>query len=180
VDSAEQFLDFIKLSASKRVFSNNGVNERSSRSHHVFQIRIHGQDLRKGNFESLLNIIDLAGSERRASMQSAVPSKSSAAPSKHVTTSKTISKKPQQQQTTKRDLNSSFDQQQQLEQESISINKSLTTLGRIFMMLADRKTANQQKPPYRESKLTRILQDSLSYENKTLMIVNVCSGSDNF
>lgn len=47
------------------------------------------------------------------------------------------------------------------------------------MMLADRKTKTRPQPPYRESKLTRILQDSLSYETKTLMIVNVCSGSEN-
>ena len=47
------------------------------------------------------------------------------------------------------------------------------------MMIADRKAKVRQMPPYRESKLTRILQDSLSYETKTLMIVNVCSGSEN-
>jgi hypothetical protein len=47
------------------------------------------------------------------------------------------------------------------------------------MMIADRKTKSRPQPPYRESKLTRILQDSLSYETKTLMIVNVCSGSEN-
>jgi hypothetical protein len=46
-------------------------------------------------------------------------------------------------------------------------------------MLADRKAKTRPTPPYRESKLTRILQDSLSYETKTLMIVNVCSGSEN-
>ena len=68
VDSAQQFLEYIKLSASKRIFSNNGVNERSSRSHHIFQIKIHGQDNRYEPYESLLNIIDLAGSERRGSM----------------------------------------------------------------------------------------------------------------
>jgi len=66
-----------------------------------------------------------------------------------------------------------------LEAESVCINQSLTTLGRIFMMIADRKTKSRPQPPYRESKLTRILQDSLSYETKTLMIVNVCSGSEN-
>jgi len=45
-------------------------------------------------------------------------------------------------------------------------------------MLADRKVKTRPNPPYRESKLTRLLQNSLSYETKTLMIVNVCSGSD--
>lgn len=65
------------------------------------------------------------------------------------------------------------------EKEANFINKSLTTLGRVFMILADRKSKNKQTPPYRESKLTRILQDSLTYESMTLMIVNICSGIEN-
>ena len=42
-------------------------------------------------------------------------------------------------------------------------------------MLADRSAKTKQSLPYRECKLTRILQDSLSYQSKTVMIVNVCS-----
>ena len=42
-------------------------------------------------------------------------------------------------------------------------------------MLADRSSKNKQVLPYRECKLTRILQDSLNYQSKTVMIVNVCS-----
>ena len=45
------------------------MNEHSSRSHHVFQIKIMGENNRFEHFESLLNIIDLAGSERRSNMQ---------------------------------------------------------------------------------------------------------------
>jgi hypothetical protein len=45
------------------------MNERSSRSHHVFQIKI-TRDSGIGNrAENMLNIIDLAGSERRVDMQ---------------------------------------------------------------------------------------------------------------
>ena len=60
------------------------------------------------------------------------------------------------------------------ETEAIFINQSLTTLGRIFAILGNRKV-KKSVPPYRESKLTRILQDSLTYDSKTVMIVNVCS-----
>jgi hypothetical protein len=39
-----------------------------------------------------------------------------------------------------------------VEKEATFINKSLTTLGRIFNMLSDRKPKNsKQVPPYRES-----------------------------
>ena len=62
-----------------------------------------------------------------------------------------------------------------LETESKFINKNLTTLGRVFSILSNRKLQNKKAPPYRECKLTRLLQDSLQYENcKTVMILNVC------
>ena len=61
------------------------------------------------------------------------------------------------------------------ETEGTFINKSLSTLGRIFKMLADRSAGSRQALPYRECKLTRILQDSLNFQSKTVMIVNVCS-----
>jgi hypothetical protein len=45
-----------------------------------------------------------------------------------------------------------------LETESCFINKNLTTLGRIFAILASRKLAGKAPvPPYRECKLTRLL-----------------------
>ena len=59
--------------------------------------------------------------------------------------------------------------------EGIEINKSLTTLGRVFGLLANRKASQKSVPPYRESKLTRLLAPSLTYDSKTVMIVNVCS-----
>jgi len=47
-----------------------------------------------------------------------------------------------------------------LETESKFINKNLTTLGRIFSILSNRKTHGTKGapvPPYRECKLTRLL-----------------------
>ena len=55
----------IDESAAKRIFKNNGINPHSSRSHHVFQIRINSYDKLGKPHQSLLNIVDLAGSERR-------------------------------------------------------------------------------------------------------------------
>lgn len=42
-------------------------------------------------------------------------------------------------------------------------------------MLADRSSASKKGLPYRECKLTRLLQGSLNSEGKTVMVVNVCS-----
>lgn len=36
IDHLSDFLQSIKLSASRRVFGNNGINAHSSRSHHIF------------------------------------------------------------------------------------------------------------------------------------------------
>jgi hypothetical protein len=63
IKNAREFLDQIEVSQSKRIFKNNGVNERSSRSHHVFQIKILSKNKLGRPHESLLNIVDLAGSE---------------------------------------------------------------------------------------------------------------------
>ena len=55
----------IHSSNQKRIFKDNGKNDRSSRSHHIFQIKIKTHDILGKYRESLLNIVDLAGSERR-------------------------------------------------------------------------------------------------------------------
>jgi hypothetical protein len=47
-------------------------------------------------------------------------------------------------------------------------------------MLANRKANERVMPPYRDSKLTRILESSLKYDSKTVMIVTVCSDASNF
>lgn len=54
--------------------------------------------------------------------------------------------------------------------EAIAINSSLTTLGKCIIALGDKKTAHV---PYRESKLTKILQDALGGKCKTALIVTL-------
>ena len=66
VGSASEFMEWVMISSQKRITKANAVHSRSSRSHHVFQIRINSQDPKgKKPKKSLLNVVDLAGSERR-------------------------------------------------------------------------------------------------------------------
>ena len=56
------------------------------------------------------------------------------------------------------------------------INKSLSALGQVINALTDEKLSHV---PYRDSKLTRILQDSLGGNSKTALIVAVSPSSFN-
>ena len=61
--------------------------------------------------------------------------------------------------------------------EMTKINLSLTTLGKVIQNLA-KKQLSQYHVPYRDSKLTRILQDSLGGNCKTVLIVTVAPISE--
>lgn len=61
--------------------------------------------------------------------------------------------------------------------EATKINLSLSTLCHVISALTDPKSTYV---PYRDSKLTRLLQDSLGGNTKTLMISNVGPAEYNF
>ena len=54
--------------------------------------------------------------------------------------------------------------------EAVKINLSLSTLGNVIFALVDGRSTHI---PYRNSKLTRLLQDSLGGNSKTVMIANI-------
>ncbi|WAQ97743.1 KIF4-like protein [Mya arenaria] len=64
--------------------------------------------------------------------------------------------------------------------EGININKGLLCLGNVISVLGDESNSNR-KPhvPYRDSKLTRILQDSLGGNSYTVMIACVSPADSN-
>lgn len=57
----------------------------------------------------------------------------------------------------------------EMAKETGNINKSLFVLGKVISCLADKK-ASKQHIPYRDSKLTMLLMDSIGGSSKTLMI----------
>ena len=157
----------------RRVVASTKMNATSSRSHAICVLKIKGvvvvsevnsqiatanDDGISRTFEAKLTLVDLAGSERLKKTQA----KGNRA------------------------------------KEGISINKGLFVLGKVVSALADKgrklseieAQANQDnkkkrkksmplpKPPYRDSKLTRLLQDSLGGNSRTIMIA--CVSPANF
>ncbi|CAA7388358.1 unnamed protein product [Spirodela intermedia] len=57
--------------------------------------------------------------------------------------------------------------------EAANINRSLSTLGLVIMTLVDIANGKQRHVPYRDSRLTFLLQDSLGGNSKTTIIANV-------
>lgn len=63
--------------------------------------------------------------------------------------------------------------------QGVDINKGLLTLGNVISALGDDTKRGRVHVPYRDSKLTRMLQDSLGGNSQTLMICCVSPAESN-
>lgn len=131
VISPEEVYDVMSKGADNRATAATNMNDRSSRSHSLFLLKLHQTnmvDLSKKSGK--LYLVDLAGSEK-AGKTGATGDKLD---------------------------------------EAKTINKSLTSLGLVITKL----TQGEQHIPYRDSKLTRVLTESLGGNAKTALII-ACS-----
>ncbi|RAK77638.1 putative kinesin family protein (KlpA) [Aspergillus fijiensis CBS 313.89] len=132
LESPEMVETILKRAASNRSVAATKANERSSRSHSVFILKLIGEnDITGERSEGTLNLVDLAGSER---------------------------------------LSHSGATGERL-RETQNINRSLSCLGDVIAALGQGKEGGHI--PYRNSKLTYLLQFSLGGNSKTLMFVMV-------
>jgi len=64
--------------------------------------------------------------------------------------------------------------------EAGNINKSLMILGRVISELAKKAEGKPAAPPFRESSLTKLLQNALGGNSKTCMIAALSPADINF
>ncbi|KAG5765047.1 hypothetical protein H9Q69_003269 [Fusarium xylarioides] len=130
LDSPSSVETMLEEAQNNRSVAATKANERSSRSHSIFILKLIGENSATGErCEGTLNLVDLAGSERL---------KHSQAEGDRI-------------------------------KETQNINKSLSCLGDVIEALG----RGSGHIPYRNSKLTHLLQYSLGGNSKTLMFVMV-------
>lgn len=143
VTSFEAISKIMDEGTKNRTVAATQMNPTSSRAHTIITLEF-TQILKAASGatrkQSIINLIDLAGSERQSKTQA----------------------------------------EGQRLKEAVGINLSLTTLGQVISALADNSSGKSTFVPYRNSALTRVLQNALGGNSQTVMICAISPASDNY
>jgi len=146
VESAKDVLNLMQQAQHQRKIGETKMNKQSSRSHCIFSIRIHAKKLLKEG-----GMLEFNGKLHLVDLAGSECAKTAS-------------------------LDKSSGCEATRERERMNINRSLLTLGRVITMLktqSESKKSQNIRIPYRDSKLTRILQESLGGRCKTLIIATL-------
>lgn len=152
INNIQEVAHYLNIANKVRSTGKTAMNNASSRSHAICIITLTLTKSDNSSLVSKLNLVDLAGSERAKKTQATG----------------------------------------EVFQEGISINKGLLALGNVVAALSARSTRQQQASgnekdkqqhihvPYRESKLTRLLKDSLGGNAYTVLLACLSPAAQNY
>ena len=169
IESCAQALALIEEANKNRVTTATSMNDSSSRSHSVLVLDVQSK-MNAKVYTAKLHLVDLAGSERVK--KSEVPSAASLPPVAMLPPPCTLATAPLHPCDTSSPLRRPVEQVTgQAFDEACFINNSLTCLGRCVQALAAGPKAG--KPPFRETKLTRLLSGAFGGRANTALCVCV-------
>eukprot|EP01028_Stygiella_incarcerata_P003643 TRINITY_DN1754_c0_g1_i3.p1 TRINITY_DN1754_c0_g1~~TRINITY_DN1754_c0_g1_i3.p1 ORF type:complete len:1050 (-),score=343.97 TRINITY_DN1754_c0_g1_i3:71-3220(-) len=166
VTSLHQVMRLLELGNRSKVVAQTHMNRESSRSHTVFTLTLTREASRGGAAETLSD---------GASGASVSASPSPTAPAKAQEYAMTCSKFMCVDLAGSERASKTLPEGQQFE-EAKSINLSLSALGNVIAALADPskfQSSSQSFIPWRDSRLTRLLQDVLGGNARTSLVVNI-------
>jgi len=178
IDCADtvQLVKIIEQGFAGRATSSTKMNDESSRSHCLVQVRLN-QNKEGGNFQksSMLNLVDLAGSEKvkKTGAKGAALKEAQAINTSLSALGKII-----------RMLSDGQMKETKKNEKGDGVDEKKTSGDGKKKKINRRKTAKPGKKethiPYRDSKLTRLLQHSLGGNTKTMLLVACSPHDDNF
>eukprot|EP00960_Hanusia_phi_P039830 754072-Hanusia_phi.AAC.2 len=157
VDSFRDMCELLEQGTARRAVGSTEMNAHSSRSHAIFTLIIEQRLIRESDFLIALNPNDVAGTEDGANV----------AEEEYI-----VSKFHFVDLAGSERLKKTKAEGERLK-EGININSGLLALGNVISALGDEQKRHSVHVPYRDSKLTRMLQDSLGGNSRTLMIACV-------
>lgn len=161
--SVDDMMNVMNVGNKNRTVGFTNMNEHSSRSHAVFVIKIEMCEMDSTAIKvGCLNLVDLAGSERQSKSGRDIYFLNSKLNIFNINFIYSF-------------LNYKGATAERLKEAS-KINRALSSLGNVISALAEKSP----HVPYRDSKLTRLLQDSLGGNSKTIMIANIGPSEYNY
>jgi hypothetical protein len=165
--NVEDMLFMLSEGMRHRAVGSHNLNKDSSRSHSMLTFYLESEEESDGEPYvkfGKISFVDLAGSERLKETQGSDATMGGA-----------------------QDFQATFRSRARMKgdemlKETGNINKSLFTLGKVISALGDASKSNSLAPnfvPYRDSKLTKLLMDSLGGASKALMFA-CCSPADSY
>ena len=165
--NVEDMLFMLSEGMRHRAVGSHNLNKDSSRSHSMLTFYLESEEESEGEPYvkfGKISFVDLAGSERLKETQGNDATMGGA-----------------------QDFQATFRSRARMKgdemlKETGNINKSLFTLGKVISALGDASKATASAPnfvPYRDSKLTKLLMDSLGGASKALMFA-CCSPADSY